>query len=398
MKFLMGKKGVNNSYEFTISGSGDIIDVSQCDISKGVSISDHHILYAETYDPAKVLRYTPPIAGWSYRISPEYCLDRPMPVLIVEQTYDGLKFSTHIALYSISSILMTDDTYLPNTLKNPASVRLLVKTAMTYDPEFYWPTLFFRGEWDITIDFTNKKPCILVSQDGNKPEKRSPGECTILDNFSQYIFGAEIVKLLPFSPTVGITEQIKFLTKNPSMWGIKAFPSASAYNKCKGSLGSGSTPEDILGVDKRLFPFISYDITTEVQLRSYQIFCNTYKDDLDEVLRLYTDHQHRFSSLEDFISWALNLSGAEELRREIGTYRKSGIDIRNKHIAITGTLSTMTRNTMIRKLQAAGALFDDAVTRYTDYLLVGDRPGDTKLNKAEKYNIRKISEREINWP
>lgn len=61
---------------------------------------------------------------------------------------------------------------------------------------------------------------------------------------------------------------------------------------------------------------------------------------------------------------------------------------------ITGTLS-MDRLAMITKLEAYNYEFSSGVTRETNYLIVGDDPGKTKIAKANKYNIPQISEEQL---
>lgn len=61
---------------------------------------------------------------------------------------------------------------------------------------------------------------------------------------------------------------------------------------------------------------------------------------------------------------------------------------------ITGTLS-IDRLAMITKLEAYNYEFSSGVTRETNYLIVGDDPGKTKIAKANKYNIPQVSEEQL---
>lgn len=54
----------------------------------------------------------------------------------------------------------------------------------------------------------------------------------------------------------------------------------------------------------------------------------------------------------------------------------------DKQVALTGTLRTMTRNEARVRVQAAGGIWRLAVTRDTDYLVIGDAPGEVKLETA----------------
>jgi len=61
---------------------------------------------------------------------------------------------------------------------------------------------------------------------------------------------------------------------------------------------------------------------------------------------------------------------------------------------ITGSLS-QSRETMIEILNGYGYEFSSGVTRETNYLVVGDDPGRTKIEKAIRYNIPQITEEQL---
>jgi len=61
---------------------------------------------------------------------------------------------------------------------------------------------------------------------------------------------------------------------------------------------------------------------------------------------------------------------------------------------ITGTL-TSSRNDMITYLERYGWLFSNQVSKYTDYLIVGEKPGQTKTIKASELNILQINELDL---
>ena len=61
---------------------------------------------------------------------------------------------------------------------------------------------------------------------------------------------------------------------------------------------------------------------------------------------------------------------------------------------ITGTLS-MSRDEMIDFLEQYNFLFSPAVTRATNYLIVGESPGKTKIDKAKKLNTPIITEAQL---
>jgi len=61
---------------------------------------------------------------------------------------------------------------------------------------------------------------------------------------------------------------------------------------------------------------------------------------------------------------------------------------------ITGSLS-QSRETMIEILNTYGYEFSSGVTRETNYLVIGDDPGRTKIEKATRYNIPQITEEQL---
>ncbi len=62
---------------------------------------------------------------------------------------------------------------------------------------------------------------------------------------------------------------------------------------------------------------------------------------------------------------------------------------------ITGTLPTMSREAATECIESRGGRVTSSVSRNTSYLLVGDLPGATKVNRAEELGVRTISEEEL---
>lgn len=66
-----------------------------------------------------------------------------------------------------------------------------------------------------------------------------------------------------------------------------------------------------------------------------------------------------------------------------------------KSFVVTGKVSGYTRGDIEDLIKQKGGQVDRSVTRSTDYLVVAEKPGKTKLNAAAKYGTRKISESEL---
>jgi DNA ligase (NAD+) len=61
---------------------------------------------------------------------------------------------------------------------------------------------------------------------------------------------------------------------------------------------------------------------------------------------------------------------------------------------ITGALSR-TRDEWTKIINENGGLVKSSVTSNLDYLIVGDEPGDTKLDAAQRFGIRTLRERDL---
>lgn len=69
--------------------------------------------------------------------------------------------------------------------------------------------------------------------------------------------------------------------------------------------------------------------------------------------------------------------------------------LKNKKFVITGTLLAMSRDQAAEQLRALGATFQSSVAKDTDYLVVGQNVGASKLKKAKQLGINQISEEQL---
>jgi len=86
---------------------------------------------------------------------------------------------------------------------------------------------------------------------------------------------------------------------------------------------------------------------------------------------------------------------------------KSGVKVTDYHspvssnklngssFVVTGTLEKMTREDAHKKIIQNGGDVHSSVSSKTNYLVVGDEPGENKLNQAEKFGTNIISERDF---
>lgn len=68
---------------------------------------------------------------------------------------------------------------------------------------------------------------------------------------------------------------------------------------------------------------------------------------------------------------------------------------RDKNIVFTGVLSSMTRHDAHRAVESRGGYPQSSLTKSTDIMVVGSKPGNTKLHKARQYGTPTLSEIEF---
>ena len=104
---------------------------------------------------------------------------------------------------------------------------------------------------------------------------------------------------------------------------------------------------------------------------------------------------------ESILAWFSdedNLKLLDELK-ELSVWplpeKSENLPLVGKSYIVTGTLSSMGREEAEDKLRALGATVTSSVTKNTTALIVGEKPGKSKLEKAEKLGIPQISEKEF---
>lgn len=66
-----------------------------------------------------------------------------------------------------------------------------------------------------------------------------------------------------------------------------------------------------------------------------------------------------------------------------------------KNFAVTGSLESMSREDAAQKIRSLGGTFQSSVGKETDYLVVGENVGESKLVKATKFGTKQISEQQL---
>ena len=104
---------------------------------------------------------------------------------------------------------------------------------------------------------------------------------------------------------------------------------------------------------------------------------------------------------ESIVAWFAdeeNIKLLGELR-ELGAWPAEESDkelpLAGKSYIVTGTLATMGREEAEDKLRALGATVPSSVTKNTTALIVGEKPGKSKTDKADKLGISRMNEAEF---
>ena len=104
---------------------------------------------------------------------------------------------------------------------------------------------------------------------------------------------------------------------------------------------------------------------------------------------------------ESILAWFSdddNLKMLEELR-ELGVWPQDEVGgtlpLEGKSYVVTGTLASMGREEAEDKLREFGATVTSGVTKNTTALIVGEKPGKSKTDKADKMGIPRLSEAEF---
>lgn len=69
-----------------------------------------------------------------------------------------------------------------------------------------------------------------------------------------------------------------------------------------------------------------------------------------------------------------------------------GGPLEGKNFVISGTLATLEREDAAEKIRALGGTFQSSVGKTTDYLVLGENPGASKITKAEKLGTKILDE------
>ena len=90
----------------------------------------------------------------------------------------------------------------------------------------------------------------------------------------------------------------------------------------------------------------------------------------------------------------VNMTGKPKQKREMKDMANGNSNVDGKTFVVTGKLEGMTRNEIEGMIQANGGRTSSSVTKATDYLVVGEKPG-SKLTKAQQFGVTVIRQEEL---
>jgi DNA ligase (NAD+) len=105
------------------------------------------------------------------------------------------------------------------------------------------------------------------------------------------------------------------------------------------------------------------------------------------------------ASIKAFFAERRNQETIDELiKLGVNTFEDTSVPydgiLKGKVLVITGTLTTMTREEAIEKIELAGGRVSNSVSKKTDYVIVGTEPG-SKYRKALELGIQILTEEEL---
>ena len=77
---------------------------------------------------------------------------------------------------------------------------------------------------------------------------------------------------------------------------------------------------------------------------------------------------------------------------KVQNFAKNEGVLSGKNFVITGTLNEMSREQAAEKIEMLGGKFQKTISKTTDFLVIGEKVGKTKILKAEKLGVKVMSE------
>lgn len=104
-----------------------------------------------------------------------------------------------------------------------------------------------------------------------------------------------------------------------------------------------------------------------------------------ESILAYFSNEENLAMLEKMFGFGVKVRNFEKISGRLN----------GKSFVITGTLAGISREEMAKKIENLGGKFQKTVSKATDFLLIGEKVGASKIAKAEKLGVKVISQAEF---
>ena len=104
-----------------------------------------------------------------------------------------------------------------------------------------------------------------------------------------------------------------------------------------------------------------------------------------ESILAYFSNEENLAMLEKMFGFGVKVRNFEKISGKLN----------GKSFVITGTLTGISREEIAKKIENLGGKFQKTVSKATDFLLIGEKVGASKIAKAEKLGVKVISQSEF---
>ena len=104
-----------------------------------------------------------------------------------------------------------------------------------------------------------------------------------------------------------------------------------------------------------------------------------------ESILAYFSNEENLAMLEKMFGFGVKVRNFEKISGKLN----------GKSFVITGTLTGISREEMAKRIENLGGKFQKTVSKATDFLLIGEKVGASKIAKAEKLGVKVISQSEF---
>ncbi len=142
------------------------------------------------------------------------------------------------------------------------------------------------------------------------------------------------------------------------------------------------------------------NITAKVLAKNLKNISNLQKADFEELIAVDEIGDKIAESIIDFFKNDHNLKIIERLKSyglqfEISEDNQVDNKLNGAKIVISGTFKNHSRDELKKLIEQYGGKNTSSVSKSTDFFLAGENVGPSKLEKVEKFGIKKISENEF---